>query len=248
MGRDVSQGAARAKNMTAIVIIATLGLAGCDMNSASEQSAPRSIANQSSSFILKVDAPQSSFAPALVPEDSFRAREIPSGLYDQTQGLLKELNAREAPDQSIIIDLPADILFDFDKSDLRPDAYPALEKAALLLAGYPKAPLAIYGHTDAKGEDSYNDPLSLRRAQAVASWINGKSGRSADVQGFGEHKPVAPNAKPDGSDDPDGRQKNRRVEVIIKPLTPTATAITGHTTSGPTAASESSFTSVPRAE
>jgi outer membrane protein OmpA-like peptidoglycan-associated protein len=56
-------------------------------------------------------------------------------------------------------------------------------------------------------------------AAAVKNWLaqNGKLGaRRMSTHGFGEQKPVAPNAKPDGSDDPEGRQKNRRVEITVK--------------------------------
>lgn len=226
------------------LMLVTLGaggaLAGCDAVSSSS-APPRSLTQAESRFTVRVDAPNSRFAVAKAPEDSFRAREIPSELRERTMALLTELKARESADRSIVIDLPADVLFDFDKADLRPDAMPALEKAAELLASYPTAPLAIFGHTDAKGEDSYNDPLSLRRAQAVADWLKSKTTRSAEVEGYGERKPVAPNAKPDGSDDPEGRQKNRRVEIVIKPLVGGAGASAPAATGGPTAESKSSF-------
>lgn len=229
----------------ALMLAAGLLLSGCNFSASdgSALSGSGSLKDRESHFAPSASAPESRFAPAALPEGGFRLSEVDSALRDQTQGLLTELKARELPDQSIVIDLPADILFDFDKADLRPDAFPALEKAAKLLASYPRAPLAVYGHTDAKGEDAYNDPLSLRRAEAVAAWLREKSGRSAEVSGFGEKKPVAANSKPDGSDDPDGRQKNRRVEIVIKPA-PVAAAPAGSATpapSGPTAASESSF-------
>ena len=79
--------------------------------------------------------------------------------------------------------------------------------------------MRIEGHTDGKGSPPYNQKLSVRRADAVKTWLL----RQADLKkihfvtaGFGATRPVAPNTKPDGSDDPDGRQKNRRVELIIK--------------------------------
>lgn len=73
------------------------------------------------------------------------------------------------------------------------------------------------GHTDAKGADDYNQTLSEKRARTVKDWLAAKGAVAAStpIQGWGERKPVAPNAKPDGSDDPQGRQKNRRVEVIL---------------------------------
>jgi outer membrane protein OmpA-like peptidoglycan-associated protein len=76
----------------------------------------------------------------------------------------------------------------------------------------------IEGHTDAKGSDAYNQKLSERRAQSVRQWLvqkEGVDGSKMAPQGFGARKPVAPNNKPDGSDDPEGRQKNRRVEIVL---------------------------------
>ena len=67
--------------------------------------------------------------------------------------------------------------------------------------------------------DDYNQKLSERRAAAVRDWLV-KPGDVAparlSAKGFGPAKPVAPNAKPDGSDDPEGRQKNRRVEIRVR--------------------------------
>ena len=78
--------------------------------------------------------------------------------------------------------------------------------------------MRIEGYTDSKGSEAYNKGLSEDRAQSVADWlaeVEGLDGGTFDVVGFGEAKPVAPNEKPDGSDDPEGRQKNRRVEIVI---------------------------------
>jgi outer membrane protein OmpA-like peptidoglycan-associated protein len=75
----------------------------------------------------------------------------------------------------------------------------------------------IEGHTDGKGSDSYNQGLSERRAVAVktALVVGGLQEARLNVRGFGKTRPVAPNQTPDGADDPDGRQRNRRVEVVI---------------------------------
>jgi len=76
----------------------------------------------------------------------------------------------------------------------------------------------ILGYTDGKGSTAYNQGLSERRAQSVKRWFVDKDGlRQVDfaTQGFGALHPVAPNTKPDGSDNPLGRKKNRRVEIVI---------------------------------
>ncbi|HSK81594.1 MAG TPA: OmpA family protein [Thermoanaerobaculia bacterium] len=111
----------------------------------------------------------------------------------------------------------ADALFEFDKATLNPDAEETLSALVPFLAKAGKHPALIEGHTDAKGSDAYNQTLSEKRAQAVKEWLvaRGALAASTPIQGWGKRRPVAPNAKPDGSDDPEGRQKNRRVEVVF---------------------------------
>ena len=146
-------------------------------------------------------------------------RGIAAGLtarVDPVQAALKDLGAT-VKGKEIKIDLAADVLFDFDKADLRPEAGPALEKVAAVLKAYPKAAVAIDGHTDGKGSDQYNLRLSERRAGSVRQWLtNQRLDVRMTARGWGKTKPVASNAKPDGSDDPAGRQKNRRVEITVK--------------------------------
>ena len=178
-----------------------------------------SAAGMRSTFELVADAPRSTFEKAGVAgalDSVFVASEVAPARVETTRTLLTELDARRS-DGAIVVDLPADVLFDFDKAVIRPDAEPALAKAAELLKSYPGAAVTIGGHTDAKGDDAYNDALSLRRARAVAERLQGAAGRPLGVEGYGEKRPVAPNARPDGADDPDGRQENRRVEIRIVP-------------------------------
>ncbi len=110
----------------------------------------------------------------------------------------------------------ADFLFDFDRADVRPEAGDALAEVARHIAAARKA-VMIEGHTDGKGSDSYNQSLSERRAAAVRTALvsRGSPDRRLNIQGFGKSRPIAPNQQADGSDDPAGRQKNRRVEVVI---------------------------------
>jgi photosystem I P700 chlorophyll a apoprotein A2 len=79
--------------------------------------------------------------------------------------------------------------------------------------------VSIDGHTDGKGADAYNMALSERRAAAVKAWLTAHSqmppARIA-TRGLGKTKPVAHDTKPDGSDDPDGRARNRRVEIVVR--------------------------------
>jgi len=120
------------------------------------------------------------------------------------------------PRREVKIYLPADVLFDFDKADLRPEAAPVLERVAGVLRSDPTASAAIEGHTDGKGNDQYNQALSEHRAQSVRLWLGSHVVTSSMVaRGFGKTRPVAPNTLPNGADNPDGRQKNRRVEITF---------------------------------
>ena len=111
----------------------------------------------------------------------------------------------------------ADALFEFDKATLTPDAEETLDALVPLLAKAGKHPVSVEGHTDAKGSDSYNQTLSEKRASAVKDWLVAHNAvpAGAATKGWGEERPVAPDTRPDGSDDPAGRQKNRRVEVVL---------------------------------
>jgi outer membrane protein OmpA-like peptidoglycan-associated protein len=132
-------------------------------------------------------------------------------------GAVQALAVKETATE-IRLELSADVLFDFDKADIRPDAAKVLAQAAEFVRGQGTRRVVIEGHTDAKGTDQYNQRLSERRAQAVKRWFQEREGLKAmtlETRGLGARRPVAANAKPDGSDDPEGRQKNRRVEIVI---------------------------------
>jgi photosystem I P700 chlorophyll a apoprotein A2 len=132
-------------------------------------------------------------------------------------GLLADLGAK-VTGQQVRIALSADVLFDFDSFALKPEATGTLQKLAAVLKSYAPAPVLIEGHTDGKGDDSYNMTLSERRAEAVKRWLASPGGVDAarvTTKGWGKTKPVAPNTTPDGKDDPVGRQKNRRVEITV---------------------------------
>lgn len=132
-------------------------------------------------------------------------------------GKVMDLQVKET-ETEIRIELAADVLFDFDKADIRPDAQNALKQAADIVRDKAKGTVRVEGHTDGKGSESYNQKLSDRRANSVKDWFVKKEGLKNvkfSTRGFGAKNPIAPNTKPDGSDDPDGRQKNRRVEIVI---------------------------------
>src|SRR5205807_2015347 len=133
-------------------------------------------------------------------------------------GVVQDIEIKETPTE-VRVDMAADVLFDFDKANLLPKADETLKKAADFVRDRAKGgAVRIEGHTDSKGNDAYNQKLSERRAASVKSWFvaHGLSNVKFSTEGFGAKKPAAPNTKPDGSDDPDARQKNRRVELVIR--------------------------------
>jgi outer membrane protein OmpA-like peptidoglycan-associated protein len=135
---------------------------------------------------------------------------------EKIQATLKELRAKET-DTEYRIELPGDILFDFDKWTIREDAEETLSKVGEIIRAY-QYPVAIIGHTDSKGSEAYNLELSKKRAEAVKQWLVSQAEidpNRIDTIGKGESEPAVPNTNPDGSDNPEGRQKNRRVEVRI---------------------------------
>lgn len=128
-----------------------------------------------------------------------------------------DLNVR-VTDLGTVVDLPADALFDYDKATLTPGAEAELRKAAALIGRSPPGPIQVIGHSDSKGEDAYNLTLSEQRARTVADWFRQQVGvrqRSIVASGKGEAAPIAPNTTASGADDPQGRAKNRRVEVVL---------------------------------
>jgi outer membrane protein OmpA-like peptidoglycan-associated protein len=139
-----------------------------------------------------------------------------AGKIDPLNAALKDLGAR-ATDTEIQIELSSDVMFDFDKSDLKPEALGSLQKVVTVMQAYPAYRCTIGGHTDGKGEKQYNQKLSERRADSVKTWLAAHGAANpTTTQGFGDSKPIAPNTKPNGSDNPEGRQKNRRVEITLK--------------------------------
>ncbi|HET7294559.1 MAG TPA: OmpA family protein [Vicinamibacteria bacterium] len=131
-------------------------------------------------------------------------------------GRVADLKVKES-DTEVRIELAADVLFDFDKATLLPKAEDTLAKAAAFIRERAAGAVRIEGHTDSKGDDAYNQGLSERRAESVRQWFvrHGLGGVEFAARGFGETQPVAPNTKPNGADDPEARQKNRRVEIVI---------------------------------
>jgi OOP family OmpA-OmpF porin len=101
--------------------------------------------------------------------------------------------------------------FDFDKSEIRPDASVILEEAASILSGKPDVQVRVEGYTDATGPEAYNQGLSERRANSVRTYLveHGIAEAQLTSVGFGESNPIATN------DTREGRALNRRVELQV---------------------------------
>jgi outer membrane protein OmpA-like peptidoglycan-associated protein len=112
--------------------------------------------------------------------------------------------------RGLVIDM-GDVLFDTGKSNLRPEGREDLAKISGIVINYPKLRLTIEGHTDSSGNPELNQRLSEQRATAVLDYLikQGLDRSSLSAQGLGEHNPVTDNSTAEG------RQKNRRVEIIV---------------------------------
>lgn len=121
-----------------------------------------------------------------------------------------------APD-TLVTAVLENVYYAYNKAELLDGSEASLNKLVAMLKENPNMVIEISGHTDNKGSDDYNLKLSLARAQSCVSYIVGKGISAARVmaKGYGAQKPVAPNTNPDGSDNPDGRQQNRRTEFTI---------------------------------
>jgi outer membrane protein OmpA-like peptidoglycan-associated protein len=115
----------------------------------------------------------------------------------------------------LAITFKSDFSFGFDSAVIKPGAENEIARVAAVLVKYPQTNISIEGHTDSKGAEEYNMDLSRQRAEAVKNSLIGRGLSSSRLQtvGFGESKPVATN------DTEAGRQQNRRVRIVIVPIT-----------------------------
>ena len=114
----------------------------------------------------------------------------------------------------VVLNMPGNITFGVDQADIRGDFIPVLDSVSLVLKEYKKTLIDVTGHTDSTGSLAHNMELSERRAASVANYIGGTgiNRNRIDTLGVGPNYPAADN------DTAAGRQLNRRVELILKPL------------------------------
>lgn len=149
----------------------------------------------------QAQAARDAAAQATAEQDRLRQQ-----LRDQLNVILE---TRETA-RGLIVNL-SDVLFDFNKADLKPGAREKLSRIAGIIQSHPGLKMSIEGHTDSIGSDAYNQQLSERRAASVQAYLSGQgvAREIVGTAGFGESKPVASN------DNAAGRQQNRRVELVV---------------------------------
>ena len=216
------------KTLRFLTCVAALS-ALCACGQEPEPAKPQNQASAASTTVIPQTQPNASApvpeqAPAAAPAES-----VSSTLSAQDNNLSSQGSSLSAQGSSlsgtetgfnIQINLSSDVLFDFNKAELKPEADAELQKAADVIRQKGKGLILIIGYTDSKGSDAYNQRLSLARAQAVKNWFEAKGlNQNYQVKGQGATNPVAPNTHPDGSDNPEGRAKNRRVEIIVNKTT-----------------------------
>lgn len=115
---------------------------------------------------------------------------------------------------NLILQMPSDVTFGYDRADIESRFYPVLDDVARVLNQYPQTTVDVVGHADSDGAESYNLDLSRRRASSVASYLIQQNvlRDRLYVDGRGESQPIASNATPEG------KAQNRRVEIIIRPF------------------------------
>ncbi len=141
--------------------------------------------------------------------DTFTKRQLTQS------GNQKDLILKPIKKKPIVI---PNIYYAFDKAELNAQSRSALDTTVFeLLKKNPKLILEIRSHTDSIGRDAYNKKLSQKRAGNIVEYLvkKGINRKRLQPKGFGEERPIAPNTLPDGSDNPKGREKNRRTEFRV---------------------------------
>src|SRR6202012_2687662 len=154
----------------------------------------------------------------VIEKNGYFTKTIPMPL----QGKMSRdtLNNPEICLQALKVNKPIvlkNILYDFGKPSLRPESEIVLNELVTLLKDNPKIRIELSSHTDSIGSDAFNQNLSQLRAQLCVDYIVSR-GISKDrliAKGYGKSRPIAPNSLPNGQDNPEGRQLNRRTEFTV---------------------------------
>ena len=163
----------------------------------------------------------------LEPDKNYKISAARDGYFTGTQ-LFSTLGKDKSDTASFVVTMKKmimdkayslnNIYYQYDKADLVPASKLVLDTLYDILKENPNITIELSAHTDSKGADKYNEELSQKRAEACTNYLITDKGVAKErivAKGYGKTMPVAPNTNPDGSDNPDGRAKNRRTEFKI---------------------------------
>lgn len=214
-----------ARSVTAALLALSLGVAGCTTDPfTGEQKASNTAKGAGIGALAGAVA-------GVIAGDSRKSALIGAGIgalgggavgyyMDQQETKLREKLRNSGVSvtrngDNIILNMPGNITFATDSSNISADFYEVLSSVALVINEFEKTYVDITGHTDSTGADSYNMQLSVARANSVSSYFKsqGVLAQRIYTQGMGESQPIASN------DTAAGRAQNRRVEIMLTPLT-----------------------------
>ncbi|MEZ5891950.1 MAG: OmpA family protein [Parvularculaceae bacterium] len=212
-----------------IIGVAALVAAGCTTNPyTGEQRASRTVtsgaggaaAGAAAGAVIGAIAGGKPGKGAAIGAAAGAAIGVGIGVYqDRQQAKLRERLANSGVSvtregDNIRLNMPSDITFPVNQSDINPGFYETLNSVSLVLKEYDKTTISVLGHADSTGSDSYNQALSERRALSVSNYLaaQGVAPARLNAVGFGESRPIADNATASG------RALNRRVEILIDPI------------------------------
>ena len=163
----------------------------------------------------------------LEPDKSYNISAARDGYFTGTQ-LYNTLGKDKSDTANFVVSMKKmvknkayslnNIYYEYDKADLTPASKAVLDTLFDILKENPTITIELSAHTDSKGADKYNEELSQKRAESCTNYLTNEKGIAKErivAKGYGKTMPVAPNTNPDGSDNPEGRAKNRRTEFKI---------------------------------
>lgn len=121
------------------------------------------------------------------------------------------ISVSQTADNQLKLEVPSDVSFDTGSADIKPNLAPVLNRFAQTLNANPVTTVRVIGHTDSRGSDAINNPLSINRAASVRDYLGARGVQASRIaiDGRGSHEPIA-----DNSTDA-GRARNRRVEIFV---------------------------------
>lgn len=212
----------RPRTLPATLVAASLALAACSGGEPADPATTEPTQGATTSAPSPTAEDTSPDAPR--PTSAMTIEDVAPPMSDaeiRVAEIIVEFDG-EVTDEGTVLTLEEPILFDFDSAELKTSSSDALDDIAEVLAYYEDAPVVIAGHTDSRGSDDYNRELSQDRADAVQDALADRDidASRLTAEGRGSTEPVAPNENDDGSDNPEGRAQNRRVEVLVVGVEP----------------------------